>query len=93
MSDLGSFSEVWQDYVDGKLTLEEAARQSTVIVRSNVQVLEHSVTRTVASVLPDVIDNEKLLGEAEKQFSAEESDALPAKIRDRIHSETAYHFR
>lgn len=86
MSDLGNLSEIWQDYLEGKLTLEQAAHQSTVIVRSNVQVLDPGMTRTVASVLQDVIDNEKLLKEAEKEVSGETAEALPAITRLEIES-------
>lgn len=60
-ADLGSLSEIWQEYLEGKISLAAAAEQSTNIVRTNVQVVERSATSSVASVIPDVLDNERLL--------------------------------
>ncbi|MCZ6625087.1 MAG: ATP-binding protein [Deltaproteobacteria bacterium] len=80
-SDLGSLGEIWQDYLEGKLSLAEAAKQSTIIVRTNVQVVDRSATGSVASVIPDVLENQRILEQAESSDGAEELEALPAITR------------
>jgi molecular chaperone HtpG len=80
-SDLGSLSELWQDYIEGKITLEEAAEQSTLLVQTLYQYVEHSATRSVASVLPDILENQKILEQAQTSDDFEELEALPAITR------------
>jgi molecular chaperone HtpG len=77
-SDLGSLSEIWQDYLDGKITLTDAARQSTTIVSTNVQVVDRSATTKVADVIPDVLDNERMLEQGTRE---DVQEALPAITR------------
>jgi molecular chaperone HtpG len=79
-SDLGSFAEIWQDYMDGKISLADAARQSTTIVRTSVQVFERAGTTRAADVIPDVLENEKLIAQAESEGDVEEQP-LPAITR------------
>ncbi len=81
-ADLGSLSDIWQEYVAGKISLAEAARQSSVFVRTSVQVVDRTATRTVESVLPDVLENEQILaGEKVGEEATEEFQALPAITR------------
>ena len=77
-SDLGSLSEIWQDYLDGKITLTDAAKQSTTIVSTNVQVVDRSATTKVADVIPDVLDNERMLEQGTRE---DVQEALPAITR------------
>jgi molecular chaperone HtpG len=83
-SDLSSLGEVWQDYLEGKITWAEAARLSTEVVRSNFQVVDRSHTSSVAQVAPDILENQKLLESAEE---SPKSEALPAITR--IENKTA----
>jgi molecular chaperone HtpG len=59
--DLGTLTSVWQDYLDGKIPLSEAANRATVIVQRNVQEFDRAATATVRTVVPDVVDNETTL--------------------------------
>ena len=60
-TDLGTLGEIWQEYVNGRLSMVEAARQSASIARSTVQVLEPASTATVEEVLSDVVVNENIM--------------------------------
>jgi molecular chaperone HtpG len=84
VSDLGSLGEVWQDYLDGKLSLADAARLSTQVAGANFQVVDRSHTSSVAQVAPDILENQRLLaGDGE----IPEPEALPAITR--LESETS----
>ncbi len=79
VSDLGSLSEIWHEYLEGKISLADAARISTEVARSNLQVFDSSQTSPVSQVVSDVIENQRLL----EQGTAEslEPEALPAITR------------
>jgi molecular chaperone HtpG len=79
--DLGSLSDLWRDAVEGRITVSEAARQSQSIVRTSIQVIDSSATRTVSSVIPDVLENEKLLSEVSQSRENQQFEALPAITR------------
>lgn len=79
--DLGSLSEVWQDYLDGKLSLEDAARKSASFVQSHVQVVEASSSSRARQVIPDVLENERLLGKSDESDEEYSFDAQPAITR------------
>lgn len=59
--DLGSLPSIWKDYDEGQITLEQAVARSTAAVRSSVQVVDAAVS--AQEVVPDVIENEKVLSE------------------------------
>ncbi len=77
-SDLSSLRDVWDDYLDGKITLAEAARMSTEFASSTVQVVDRSHTSSVAQVAPDILENQRLLEGAD---IPREPEALPAITR------------
>ncbi len=79
MSDLRSLSEVWDEYVGGRISLADAARISSQVARSNFQVVDRSHTTAVSQVVPDVIENQRLLEEAAGESL--EPEALPAITR------------
>jgi molecular chaperone HtpG len=60
-ADLDSLSSVWAEYVEGRLSMEEAAKRASVIVQRNFQVLDSSNSRAVSDVVPDVISNEEAI--------------------------------
>ena len=78
-SDLRSLGEVWQDYMAGKITLADAARISTQVAQSNFQEVDRSHTTAVSQVIPDVIENQRLLEEGAGE--PPEPEALPAITR------------
>lgn len=81
LSDLGSLSDIWADYSEGRLTLGEAARRSSEVATANYQVVDRSQTRTVSQVVPDVLENARLL-----EGSGDEGDlsAQPAISRSDV---------
>lgn len=80
-SDLGSLSEIWQEYIEGRLSLVEAARQSSTIVRATVQIVDQATTTSVASVIPDVLENERILAETKQPNDDQQFEPLPAITR------------
>jgi len=80
-SDLSSLSEIWERYLEGEITLTVAARQSATIVQTSVQSFDRSSTANAVNVIPDVLDNQRVLEEVEETDGAEELDALPAITR------------
>jgi len=80
-ADLGSLTEIWQDYVEGIISMSVAARKSSVVARASVQVLDQSATESVASVIPDVLEHERILEQEGKPEIEEDLGALPAITR------------
>jgi len=78
-SDLGDLSSIWAEYVEGKMSLIEAAQRSSVVATRNVQVVDRSQTRPIAEVVPDVLENQRVLEEA--QTATDPLEALPAISR------------
>lgn len=56
-TDLESLASLWQDYLTGKITMNQAATRSGAVERS-YQVIDATVAGTVRDVVPDVVDNE-----------------------------------
>jgi molecular chaperone HtpG len=77
--DLGSLGEVWQDYLDGKLSLADAARISTQVAGANFQVVDRSQASLVSQVAPDILENQRILAEVDD--GAPKPEALPAITR------------
>jgi molecular chaperone HtpG len=81
-SDIGNLTEIWQDYLDGKIKMDDAARQSVVIVRRSVQVVDRAVTKNLSDVIPDVLDNQMVVGQTDNATKdADEFEPLPAITR------------
>ena len=57
--DLGSLPNIWKDYDEGQITLDQAVARSTAAVRSSVQIVD--ATARAEEVVPDVIQNEHTL--------------------------------
>jgi molecular chaperone HtpG len=62
--DLSSLSAIWSEYLEGRLTIDEAAERSTRIVERSVQFVDSSAALAVRDVVPDVISNEGVVGES-----------------------------
>ena len=80
-TDLGTLGEIWQEYVNGRISMVEAARQSASIASSTVQVLDPASAATVEEVLSDVIANENMMAAVEID---DELGPLPAITRTDI---------
>jgi molecular chaperone HtpG len=74
-TDLENLATLWQDYLNGKITMTQAATRSHSVARS-YQVIDSTVAGTVKDVVPDVVDNElEMCGPGPNQptFEAEPS--------------------
>lgn len=79
-NDLGKISEIWEDYLEGKISLSVAAAQSTTFVKASVQVIDPNASSPASSVILDVLENEALLQNI-PESDEEEYPALPAITR------------
>lgn len=57
-TDLENLASLWQDYLNGKISMAQASTRSGAVQRS-YQVLDATVAATVRDVVPDVVDNER----------------------------------
>lgn len=83
-ADLGDLTSIWSDYLEGRLSMQEAAQRSSVVAARNVQVVDSNATQTVSSVVPDVLENARVLGDQEE---ADPAKAFPAISRREIQSD------
>ncbi|MGA3294673.1 MAG: ATP-binding protein [Candidatus Acidiferrales bacterium] len=68
-TDLESLTTLWKEYLNGKLTFQQATERSTKVAVRSYQVLDRSAAAPVREVVPDVIDNQAAIGQPEeKQF-------------------------
>lgn len=63
-SDLGSLSEIWQDHIEGKVSLQDAIHQSISFVRTTVQEVGLANTQKVVDIIPDVLRNQEIIESA-----------------------------
>ena len=82
-TDLGDLPQVWSDYRDGRISMEQAVQQSMEAVRTGVQVVDSGATASIQEVVPDVVQNEEILRTAAAQESAS-LEAAPAISRTEI---------
>lgn len=72
-TDLENLTSLWQDYLNGKITMTQAATRKDAVARS-YQVIDSTVAGTVRDVVPDVVDNERAMrGPHQPTFEAEPS--------------------
>jgi len=63
-SETGSFSSIWDDYAEGKITMEQAVQRSVAVARSSVQVVDNHAAARIRDVVPDVVQNEEAVAQA-----------------------------
>lgn len=73
IADLESLTSLWQDYLGGKLTFQQAADRSKRVAVRSYQVVDSAAAAAVRDVVPDVIENEAAAGQA----SGPEYGAVP----------------
>jgi molecular chaperone HtpG len=61
--DLDSLNAIWTNYLEGNITVDEAAKRSTQFVQRNIQVVDSSAA--VRDVVPDVLANEDATGSSD----------------------------
>jgi molecular chaperone HtpG len=79
-ADQSSLSDIWEKYLQGEISLVTAARQSAAVARTSVQSFDSSSTARAVHVIPDVMNNQKIL-DAMKETDTDELDAMPAITR------------
>lgn len=82
-SDLGSLTEIWEGYIEGRISLTEAAKRSKVVARKSIQIVEKAAARTVKDVIPDIIESEAVTHSNGDQ-SVDELEPAPAINRREI---------
>ncbi len=64
-ADLESLSSLWEDYLKGKLTFQQATERSNKVAVRSHQVLDRAAAGAVRDVVPDVIENETVTEQPE----------------------------
>jgi len=82
-SDQESLASLWQDYIEGKISMPEAARRSVALVGRSFQELTSAATASVSDIVPDVIANEAALPSQEETVRA----AAPPILRPEIETD------
>jgi molecular chaperone HtpG len=74
--DLGDLPKIWEDYNEGRITMDQAVDRSRTAVRGSVQIVD-AVSRA-RDVVPDVIQNEQVLqdGAIETTLNLEPAPAI-----------------
>ncbi|OKS89234.1 ATP-binding protein [Mucilaginibacter polytrichastri] len=63
--DLDSLTSIWQDYLIGRVSFQQASdRAGKALVKSS-QILDFSATAHVRDIVPDVLENEIIIGQKE----------------------------
>jgi molecular chaperone HtpG len=95
--DLGNLPQIWEDQLEGRITVDQAVELSKMAVRTNVQYVEQSATVQASQVVGDVIENEQALhvtssgqddqdDRADQAFS--EAETAPAPAISRVEKES-----
>ena len=61
-SDLESLTSLWKDYMNGRLSFQQAAVRSTRVATRSYQVVDGTVAGSMRDVVPDVIENQAVTG-------------------------------
>lgn len=83
-SDLGDLPQVWSDYRDGRISMEQAVKRSMEAVRTGVQVVDSGATASIQEVVPDVVQNEEIFRTATTTQGSPSLEATPAISRTEI---------
>ena len=83
-TDLGDLPQVWSDYGDGRISMEQAVQRSMEAVRTGVQVVDSGATASIQEVVPDVVQNEQILRTATTAPESTSLEAAPAISRTEI---------
>jgi len=58
MTDLESLTSLWDDYMAGKLTFQQATKYAERAVQRSYQIVDSTVAGAIRDIVPDVIENE-----------------------------------
>ncbi|MBT9445622.1 MAG: ATP-binding protein [Hyphomonadaceae bacterium] len=87
-SDLGSLPQIWEDQLEGRITVEQAVERSRLAVRTSVQVVEPAATAQANEVVGDVIANEAALQASSEDTAQGSSDSGAAPAITRVDQES-----
>jgi len=79
-SDLGDLPSIWQDVIEGKISVARATELSIAAARASVQVVDSSAAAQISEVVPDVVANEATLRQGNVP-SEEDLGPAPAVLR------------
>lgn len=78
-----SLGDIWEKYLGGEITMDEAAKRSSEYVQRSVQTIDSNATQSVRAVVPDVVENEQRTADTQVRTT----EALPPIIRLETSSE------
>jgi molecular chaperone HtpG len=61
-ADLESLTSLWDDYVRGDITFQEAANRSSRVAVKSHQVVDTAASGAVREVVPDIVENQEVTG-------------------------------
>ena len=70
LSDSDFLTAVWQDYLSGKLSFQQAANQEESIARRSYIVVDNTMSGAVKDIIPDVVENENVTVQQNEQHHA-----------------------
>ena len=62
-ADLESLTSLWKDYLSGRLSMQQAAHRSNRVATRSYQEFDSTAAGAVRDVVPDVIDNQSVIGQ------------------------------
>lgn len=83
-ADLESLTKVWRNFIEGRMTMADAARQTSRLERRSIQVVGPSSTAAVSQVVPDVLENERSLRDWHLLSKEATLEPLPPVMRREI---------
>ena len=83
-ADLESLTKVWRKFIEGRMTMADAARQTSRLERRSIQVVGPSSTAAVSQVVPDVLENEQSLRDWHLLSEEATLEPLPPVMRREI---------
>ena len=72
-SDLESLTSLWNDYMSGRLSFQQASERSARVATRSYQVVDTTAAGSMRDVVPDVVENQSLTNDE----SQEDHGALP----------------
>ena len=77
-SDLESLKSLWDDYVSGKLSFQQATKRSKKVTTRSYQEVDSTAAGSMSDVVPDVISNQSVIEDQSNEF---DYDPLPPILR------------
>ena len=69
-SDLESLTSLWNDYMSGRLSFQQASERSTRVATRSYQFVDPAAAGSMRDIVPDVIENQSFTNESQEDHSA-----------------------